>query len=76
MTYAFYPGCSLEVNAAAYDVSVKAVCRHLGVTLKELDDWNCCGATEYSSQDELTACVPRHGESRPRRIPLARLYRV
>ena len=25
MTYAFYPGCSLEVNAAAYNVSVKAV---------------------------------------------------
>jgi heterodisulfide reductase subunit B2 len=56
LKYAFYPGCSLEVNAAAYDVSVKAVCRTLGVDLKELDDWNCCGATEYFSQDELTAC--------------------
>lgn len=56
MKYAFYPGCSLEVNAAAYDVSVKAVCRALGIELKELDDWNCCGATEYFSQDELTAC--------------------
>jgi heterodisulfide reductase subunit B2 len=56
LTYAFYPGCSLEVNAAAYDVSVKTVCRQLGVEIKELDDWNCCGATEYFSQDELTAC--------------------
>jgi heterodisulfide reductase subunit B2 len=55
--YAFYPGCSLEVNAAAYDVSVKAVCRGLGIELKEIDDWNCCGATEYFTQDELTACA-------------------
>ena len=44
------------MNAAAYDVSVRAVCQQLGITLKELDDWNCCGATQYFSQDELTAC--------------------
>lgn len=56
MKYAFYPGCSLEVNAAAYDVSTKAVARVLGLELQEIDDWNCCGATEYFSQDELTAC--------------------
>ncbi len=57
MKYAFFPGCSLEVNAAAYDVSVRAVARVLGIELVELDDWNCCGATEYFSQDELTACA-------------------
>ena len=56
MKYAYYPGCSLEVNSAAYDVSVRAVADLLGVKLMELDDWNCCGATEYFSQDELTAC--------------------
>jgi heterodisulfide reductase subunit B len=55
--YAFYPGCSLEVNAAAYDLSVKAVAKTLGLELVEVDDWNCCGATEYFSQDELTACA-------------------
>jgi heterodisulfide reductase subunit B len=57
LKYAFYPGCSLEVNASAYDVSVRAVCKALDIELKELDDWNCCGATEYFSQDELTACA-------------------
>jgi heterodisulfide reductase subunit B len=55
--YAYYPGCSLEVNSAAYDVSVRAVADLLGIKLMELDDWNCCGATEYFSQDELTACA-------------------
>jgi heterodisulfide reductase subunit B2 len=57
MKYAYYPGCSLECNAAAYDQSVRAVADLLGVKLQELDDWNCCGATEYFSQDELTACA-------------------
>lgn len=56
MKYAYYPGCSLEVNAAAYDVSVRAVADLLGIELVEIDDWNCCGATEYFTQDELTAC--------------------
>ena len=55
MKYAYYPGCSLEVNSAAYDVSVRAVSDLLGIELDEIDDWNCCGATEYFSQDELTA---------------------
>ncbi len=56
MKYAYYPGCSLECNSAAYDVSVRAVADLLGIKLVELDDWNCCGATEYFTQDELTAC--------------------
>jgi heterodisulfide reductase subunit B len=55
--YAYYPGCSLECNAAAYDWSVRAVAEVFGLQLPEIDDWNCCGATEYFSQDELTACA-------------------
>jgi heterodisulfide reductase subunit B len=54
--YAFYPGCSLEVSAGAYDVSVKAIAKVLGMEFVEVDDWNCCGATEYFTQDKLTAC--------------------
>jgi heterodisulfide reductase subunit B len=54
--YAFYPGCSLEHSSTAYDRSVKAVAEVLGIELVELDDWNCCGATEYFTQDELVAC--------------------
>lgn len=57
MKYAYYPGCSLECNAAAYDVSVHETAGALGIKLLELDDWNCCGATEYFAQDELTACA-------------------
>jgi len=55
MKYAYYPGCSLEAGSAAYDVSVRAVMEALGAQLDELDDWNCCGATEYFTQNELVA---------------------
>ncbi len=49
MKYSYYPGCSLERNAAAYDISTKAIAAPLGIELVEVEDWNCCGATEYSS---------------------------
>ena len=55
MKYAYYPGCSLESSSAAYDVSGREAARVLGIELQEIDDWNCCGATEYHSQDKLTA---------------------
>lgn len=51
--YIFYPGCSMESSAKAYYESVMAVCKQLGIGLKEIEDWNCCGATEYFSL-ELT----------------------
>jgi heterodisulfide reductase subunit B len=53
--YAYYPGCSLERNAAAYDESFRAVAQVLGIELVEIEDWNCCGATEYFSLDLLPA---------------------
>jgi heterodisulfide reductase subunit B len=55
MKYAYFPGCSLEKSASAYDESVRRVFEILGVELEELDDWNCCGATEYFSLNPLPA---------------------
>jgi heterodisulfide reductase subunit B len=54
-TYAFFPGCSLESMAASYRVSAEQTARALGIELKELEDWNCCGATAYFHIDELLA---------------------
>ncbi len=55
MKYAYYPGCSMSHNAAAYDQSLKAVMEILKQELVEIDDWNCCGATEYFSLNPLPA---------------------
>ena len=55
MTYWYYPGCSLKSTGRAYEESLLAVFRALEVPLKELEDWNCCGATSYMSVDEVKA---------------------
>jgi heterodisulfide reductase subunit B len=54
MKYGYYPGCSLEKNASSYHVSALAVAKPLGIEFQELEDWNCCGATEYMTLN-LTA---------------------
>ena len=53
--YAYYPGCSLESLAMSYHSSSIEAARELGVELKEIEDWNCCGATAYFHVDELLA---------------------
>ena len=53
--YGYYPGCSLERNAGAYQKSTMAIAPDLGLTFNEIDDWNCCGATEYIALEKLPA---------------------
>jgi len=54
--YAYFPGCSSsEGGAKAYGWSTQAVSKVLDVELAELDDWNCCGSTPYSSVEELAS---------------------
>jgi heterodisulfide reductase subunit B len=53
--YAYFPGCSLEKMALSYHLSALETTRKLGVEFKELEDWNCCGATAYFHVDELLA---------------------
>jgi len=55
MRYLYYPGCSLKSTGKAYEESLLAVTGALGITLDELEDWNCCGATSYMSIDEKKA---------------------
>ncbi len=55
MEYAYYPGCSLEATGKPYDVSLRLCFQRLGIELREIDDWNCCGATSYIAMNKLTA---------------------
>ena len=52
-SYLFYPGCSLAGSAVAYGRSLEAILGPLGITLEEIDDWNCCGASEYMTLSPL-----------------------
>ncbi|MBN1667779.1 MAG: CoB--CoM heterodisulfide reductase iron-sulfur subunit B family protein [Anaerolineales bacterium] len=55
MKYGYYPGCSLEKNAIAYHQSAMEIAGPFGLEFEEVEDWNCCGATEYMSIDAIPA---------------------
>lgn len=55
MEIAYYPGCSLHASSQLYDIQCKLVFKNLGMELKEIDDWNCCGATAASKTDDFLA---------------------
>ena len=55
MQYSYFPGCSLKGLGKAYEESFLAVFKALDIQVKELEDWNCCGATAYMSVDEIDA---------------------
>ena len=54
-SYTYYPGCSIKGTGKGYDESLLAVFKEFNIPLIELDDWNCCGATNYMNIDEVTA---------------------
>lgn len=47
--YLYYPGCSMQRNARSYQDSLDAIRDDIQIELEEINDWNCCGATEFSS---------------------------
>ncbi len=59
MKTGFYPGCSLNGTAREYNESVKALATYFGITLEEVEDWNCCGATAaHSLNHTLSIALP------------------
>jgi len=53
MTYAFFPGCSMEGTARDYQKSSLAVGQALGLALPEIPGWTCCGSTSAHQTDHL-----------------------
>lgn len=49
----YYPGCSGQGTSMEYDISTRAVCRELGIALKDVPDWNCCGSTPAHTIDSV-----------------------
>ncbi len=55
MAYTYFPGCCMHGFARHCQDSLYTVFNALGLELRELKDWNCCGATTYISVDEYQA---------------------
>lgn len=51
MKVSYYPGCSQEGSALDYGKSTEALCAALGIELKQIEGWNCCGSTPAHSID-------------------------
>jgi len=55
----FYPGCTLSSSARPYGRSIFWVCERLGIEIKELPDWTCCGATSaHALNRDLAYALP------------------
>lgn len=86
MKFSYFPGCSLLATGKEYDMSMREVCKVIGIELVELDDWNCCGATAaYAVDRPLSialaarnlALAEQEGKPRPQRgliAPCAACY--
>lgn len=51
MEFTYYPGCSLTGSAQELDDSFRTVSEKLGVSLREIPDWTCCGASSAHMVD-------------------------
>jgi heterodisulfide reductase subunit B len=59
MDIGYYPGCALHGSSNDYEQSLRACLVRLGVRLRELDEWICCGATAaHSLNSRLANALP------------------
>jgi heterodisulfide reductase subunit B len=53
MKVSYYPGCTLKSNAKNFEDSTLCALRELGIDVKELPRWNCCGTVYSLTTDDL-----------------------
>lgn len=53
MIYNYYPGCTLKNKAKDLDRYARLCAEKLGVELRELDEWQCCGGAFTTASDEI-----------------------
>ena len=64
MTIGYYPGCSLSGTAKDYDISIRKMCDRLGIKLREIEDWNCCGASSaHATNHKLSVLLPARNQA-------------
>jgi heterodisulfide reductase subunit B2 len=44
-TMSYYPGCSSQGSGAHLDSSLRGVMNKVGIEFRDVEDWNCCGAS-------------------------------
>jgi len=60
----YYPGCSLAGTAKEFGISTRKMCQRLGLTVDEIDDWNCCGASSaHALNHKLAVLLPARNQA-------------
>ena len=55
----YFPGCSLHGSGIELDLSIRALAERAGVEFREVDDWNCCGASAaHNLNHDLAVALP------------------
>jgi heterodisulfide reductase subunit B len=49
---AYYPGCTLKTTGKAFEQSAFAVTGALGIQMREIERWNCCGTVFSLTTDD------------------------
>jgi heterodisulfide reductase subunit B len=49
----YYPGCTLKLQAKNFESSALSMFSELGIKLKEVKRWNCCGTVSSLTIDDL-----------------------
>ncbi len=53
MKVSYFPGCTLKNKAKDLDVYALRSAEVLGVTLEEIENWQCCGGVFTTAEDEV-----------------------
>ena len=53
MVYSYYPGCTLKNKAQDLDRYARMSAEALGFSLREIEEWQCCGAVYPLASDEI-----------------------
>ena len=55
MIFSYYPGCTLKTKAKELDIYARKSAEALGVTMEELENWQCCGGVYPLGTDEIAS---------------------
>ncbi|MBQ7325309.1 MAG: CoB--CoM heterodisulfide reductase iron-sulfur subunit B family protein [Clostridia bacterium] len=53
MKVSYYPGCTLKTKAKELDKYGRKSAEALGITLEEIENWQCCGGAFTCASDEI-----------------------
>lgn len=53
MKVSYFPGCTLKNKAIDLDIYARRSAEALGVTLEEIENWQCCGGVFTTAKDEV-----------------------